>query len=286
MGRRRLSTALERALTPEQIRLQIVGSAGDVKDRADLPWLEARDQSAGLFRRDSDKVSVSARSLLHHLGHDRQRAVSPGADDQAGSAPGNLLVGRERSVSELVAVWLRGLLAPLAHRTSIDDDVVRPRPSLDLDRPESEKSHIHYLPGYPSPARATGHPQLLPDKLAAEGRPCPNALRRKVFACSTACRINRYQQTVEQSVSGAVRSSPRDVALTIAHPHVSSRHTATGIGMAPTEGYSAGQSSPLAGDCVSRGIACRPTRQTAAIRPLHARNVLLMVTRLNRFLRV
>jgi hypothetical protein len=185
MVRRRLSTALERALTPEQIRLQIVGSAGDVKDRADLPWLEARDQSAGLFRRDSDKVSVSARSLLHHLGHDRQRAVSPGADDQAGSAPGNLLVGRERSVSELVAVWLRGLLAPLAHRTSIDDDVVRPRPSLDLDRPESEKSHIHYLPGYPSPARATGHPQLLPDKLAAEGRPCPNALRRKVFACGT-----------------------------------------------------------------------------------------------------
>ena len=67
--------------------LQIAGSAGDVKDRADLPSLEARDQPAGLFGRDSDKVNVSARSLRHHLGHDRQRAVGPGADDQPGSAP-------------------------------------------------------------------------------------------------------------------------------------------------------------------------------------------------------
>ena len=131
-----------------------VGSAGDVKDRADLPWLEARDQSAGLFRRDSDEVNVSARSLLHHLRHDRQRAVGPGADDQAVSAPGELFVDRERSVSELVAVWLRGLLAPFAYITSVDDDVVLIRSSVDLDRPESEKSHIHYVPPYPSTARA------------------------------------------------------------------------------------------------------------------------------------
>jgi len=38
---------------------QIAGSAGDVKDRADLPSLEARDQPAGLFCRDSDKVNAS-----------------------------------------------------------------------------------------------------------------------------------------------------------------------------------------------------------------------------------
>jgi len=120
-------------LTPERIRLQIVGSAGDVKDRADLLWLEARDQSAGLFRRDIDKVNVSARSLLDHLRHDRQRAMGPRADDQAGSAPRELLVGRERSVSELVAVWLRGLLAPPAYSTSVDDDVVLIRSSFDLD---------------------------------------------------------------------------------------------------------------------------------------------------------
>ena len=138
-----------------------------MKDRADLPWLEARDQSAGLFRRDSDKVNVSARSLLHHLRHDRQRAVGPGADDQAGPAPGELFGGRERSVSELVAVWLRGLLAPFAHITSVDDDVVLIRSSVDLDRPESEKSHIHYVPPYLSIGTRQGTPQLLPDKLAA-----------------------------------------------------------------------------------------------------------------------
>jgi hypothetical protein len=58
--------------TAERLPVQIVGSAGDVKDRADPTWLEVRDQSAGLFRRDSDKVNVLARSLLHHLMHDRQ----------------------------------------------------------------------------------------------------------------------------------------------------------------------------------------------------------------------
>ena len=68
---------MDQALTAERLPLQIVGSAGDVKDRADLPWLEARDQSAGLFCWDSDKVNMSARSLLHHLSHDRQRAVGP-----------------------------------------------------------------------------------------------------------------------------------------------------------------------------------------------------------------
>mgnify|MGYP003910034489 CR=1 FL=1 len=134
---------------------QIVGSAGDVKDRLDLPSLEARNQPAGLFCWDSDKFNVSARSFRHHLGHDRQGAVGPGADDQPGSAPWELLVGRERSVSELVAVWLRGLLAPFAHITSVDDDVVLIRSSVDLDRPESEKSHIHYVPPY----RSTGEHQ-------------------------------------------------------------------------------------------------------------------------------
>jgi hypothetical protein len=64
--------ALDRAQTAEALPLQMVGSAGDVKDRADLFWLEARDQSTGLFRRDSDKVNVLARSLLHYLIHDRQ----------------------------------------------------------------------------------------------------------------------------------------------------------------------------------------------------------------------
>jgi hypothetical protein len=129
---------------------QIAGSAGDVKDRADLPSLEARDQPAGLFCWDRDEVNVSARRLRHHLGHDRQRAVGPGADDQPGSAPRELLVGRERSVSELVAIWLRGLLAPFAHGTSVNDDVVLVRSSVDLDRPEPEESHIHHVPPYPS----------------------------------------------------------------------------------------------------------------------------------------
>ena len=151
---------------------QIAGSAGDVKDRADLPSLEARDQPAGLFRRDSDKVNASARSFRHHLGHDRQRVVGPGADDQPASAPRQLLVGRKRSVSELVAVWLRGLLGPFAHGASVEDDVVLVRSSLDLDRPEPAESHIHHIPPITATsAYAEGKPRLLADNLVAECRP-------------------------------------------------------------------------------------------------------------------
>jgi hypothetical protein len=80
VGRRRLRVSvmvrclkgLHQRCLPEVGPVRVVGSAGDVKDRADLPWVEARDQSAGLFGRDSDKVNVLARSLLHHLMHDRQ----------------------------------------------------------------------------------------------------------------------------------------------------------------------------------------------------------------------
>ena len=143
-----------------------------MKDRADLPSFQTRDQPAGLVCRDRDKVNVSARSLGHHLGHDRQRAVGPGADDQPASAPRQLLVGRKRSVSERVAVWLRGFLAPFAHGTSVDDDVVLVRSSLDLDRPEPAESHIHHIPPIPATsAHAAGKPRLLADNLVAECRP-------------------------------------------------------------------------------------------------------------------
>ena len=46
--------------------------------------LEAADQSAGLFRRDSDKANVSARSLRYPVGHNRQRAVGSGLSPVAG----------------------------------------------------------------------------------------------------------------------------------------------------------------------------------------------------------
>ena len=55
---RRVPVQLERA-AKDRLTLQIAGSAGDVKDRLDLPSPEARDQPAGLFCRDSDKVNAS-----------------------------------------------------------------------------------------------------------------------------------------------------------------------------------------------------------------------------------
>ena len=64
-------------------------------------------------------------------------------------------------MSELVAVWLRGLLALFAHGTSVNDDVVLVRSSVDLDRPEPEESHIHHMPPYP-PVRKSNTSESTP----------------------------------------------------------------------------------------------------------------------------
>ena len=73
----------------DRLPLQSLESTGDVKDRADLPSLQTRDQPTGLFCWDSDQVNGSARGLRHHLGHERHRAVRPGADDQPGPPHGS-----------------------------------------------------------------------------------------------------------------------------------------------------------------------------------------------------
>jgi hypothetical protein len=123
-----------------------------VKDRLDLPSLEARDQPAGLFCRDSDKVNVSARRLRHHLGHDGQRTVGPGAADQPGSGPRELLVGRERRVPELARYGFEGFffrLRTAPWSMTMSCPYVRPSTLID-PKPEPEESHIHHVPPYPS----------------------------------------------------------------------------------------------------------------------------------------
>src|SRR5207344_1779415 len=85
-------------------------SAGDMKYGVDLTPVEAGDQAAGVLGGNGGEVHVPTSSLLDHFGHDRQRAVGSGADDQSASTPGQFLVGRQGCVSELVAESLRGLL--------------------------------------------------------------------------------------------------------------------------------------------------------------------------------
>jgi len=164
-----------------------------VEDCADLPWLEARDQPAGLVCRDSDKVNVSARGLGYHLGHDRQVAVGPGADDQPGSAPREVLVGRERGVSELGAVWLGGFLAPFAHGTSVDDDVVLVRLSLYIRRRTPTRVRILYLP-----------PQVR-GVMALGGQPLQMRNAIDILACEVFQRADRTHQHGCDNVDGRDR---------------------------------------------------------------------------------
>ena len=105
-----------------------------MKDRADLPWLEARNQATGLLRRDSDKVNVSARSLRHHLGHDRQRAMGPGPminrdPPQGSSSSAESGVCPNLSRYGFEAFLLRLLTAPRSMTMSCS--YVRPSTSID-----------------------------------------------------------------------------------------------------------------------------------------------------------
>src|SRR4051794_35080672 len=109
-----------------------------MKHGVDLTPVEARDQAASLLCWDGGEVHAPTTSLLDDLGHDRQRAIGSGADDQPASAPGEFLVGRQRSVPEFIAVWLRGLLLPFPHLATVDDDVVLVLPPIDLNGSEPE----------------------------------------------------------------------------------------------------------------------------------------------------
>lgn len=83
-------------------------SAGDVKLCVGPTLVEARDQVACVFCGDGREVYIPPPRLLGNLGHDRQRAVEPGADEQLASPPGEFLVGRQWRVPELASIWPRG----------------------------------------------------------------------------------------------------------------------------------------------------------------------------------
>jgi hypothetical protein len=113
-------------------------SAGDMKHGVDLVPVEAGNQQTRVLCGEGGEVNAPTTSLLENLRHDRQRTIGASADDQPASAPGELLLSRQRSMPELIAVWLRRLLLTLPHPATLDDDVVLVLPPLDLDGSEPE----------------------------------------------------------------------------------------------------------------------------------------------------
>ena len=109
-----------------------------MKYGVNLTPVEARNQPTCLLCGDGSEVYAPTTSLLQNLGHDRERAMGAGADDQPSSAPGQLLVSGQRSMPELIAISLRRLLLAFPHPATLDDDVVLVLPPLDLDGSEPE----------------------------------------------------------------------------------------------------------------------------------------------------
>jgi hypothetical protein len=103
-----------------------------------LTRVEARDQAASVLCGDGGEVYAPATSFLGDLGHDRERSMESGADDESASTPGEFLSGRQRGVSELASVRLRGSLLPFPHLAGLHDDVVFVHAPIDLDGAEPE----------------------------------------------------------------------------------------------------------------------------------------------------
>src|SRR5436190_19511423 len=90
----------------------------------DFMRVEACDQATRLLGRNGVNVDAPTASLLDDVGHDRHGGIRSRADDQPTSAPRQVLVSRQRSVPEFLAVRLGGFLLPFPHLATVDDDVV------------------------------------------------------------------------------------------------------------------------------------------------------------------
>src|SRR5438105_10352253 len=116
------------------------GSTRDVQNRVGgVPrTLQQLDRFLRPHRGDLDAAALC---LLEDCGHHRQRTLRPGADDQPGALPGDLLLDRERRVAELVAKAFRGLLLAQPDCAAIDHDVTVEGPAIVADGPERHCCH-------------------------------------------------------------------------------------------------------------------------------------------------
>ena len=119
-----------------------------MKHSVDLIPVEACNQPTRVLCGEGSEVYAPTTSLLQNLGHDRQRAIGAGADDQPASAPGELLVSRQRGMPELIAVRLRRLLLRFRTRPpSRTTPLSYSRPSTSIDPNRSSRTCIPSPPG-------------------------------------------------------------------------------------------------------------------------------------------
>src|SRR5712692_216839 len=96
----------------------------------------------GLVGRQNQQVDFSAARLEFHLVHHRKRSISSRADYEALAFPGYLFLDRERSMSELLAEFFRGLLLALANPAAVNDDVTFIGNVIDFDSTEVKFAEV------------------------------------------------------------------------------------------------------------------------------------------------
>ncbi len=120
-----------------------------MEDGVDLLAPGRAQQPACLGGGQFDHLHSPSLGQVTNLWHDRETAVGSGTDNQPRSRPGDLLVGGQRGVSELVPVSLGAALLPATGPPSLHYHVmVKPHPSDD-DLTEPGIFHIH--PANPTP---------------------------------------------------------------------------------------------------------------------------------------
>src|SRR6266404_7220944 len=91
----------------------------------------------------NQQSDFSAARLEFHLVHHRKRSISSRADYEALAFPGYLFLDRERSMSELLAEFFRGLLLALANPAAVNDDVTFIGNAIDFDSTEVKFAEVH-----------------------------------------------------------------------------------------------------------------------------------------------
>src|SRR5215831_9643600 len=107
-------------------------SAGHVQDGVRV----SRGPSQGLDGlgcREDEQFDVASDGFALHIIHHGQ-GTGAGPHDQTPAFPGDLLVHRERRVTELVAELLGRLLLPLANLSAVDHDIMVIDDTVNSDR--------------------------------------------------------------------------------------------------------------------------------------------------------
>jgi hypothetical protein len=139
---------VKQALVSRTRAVLIGASTGYMQDGVGVD-ARALKQLDRLRRFDRSDLYSTTLCFLEHLRHHGQRSLLTSADDKVRALPRNFLFDRKRSMAELIAEALRGLLLTQLHLAAIDNDVLFVGFPVDANGAEREMVDLHDYPPFP-----------------------------------------------------------------------------------------------------------------------------------------